>query len=254
MLPLDEVWYRRLLVLALGLGVAGGVFALLYGAVTGFGITWLFGEPSSEPFSGRWWWIPLIAGGAVLVVFLRQRAGVAGPVPGAIATARKAWVDPRTPTPLVLISVISLIVGASLGPSFGVVVAAGGVGSWFVSRRAEASGSEREETSLAGMAGGLGALFSAPLFAAVMASELSPTSKRDYVAAFIPQFVGTAAGAVEVAVVAAVFLSVVLVGDVLWALFASSAGRVLGRYASWRNRVTGAFLTAAGIGLALSRR
>ena len=70
-------------------------------------------------------------------------------------------------------------------------------------------------------------------------------------AAFIPQFTG---GAASPATVAAVFLAVVFIGDLLWAGFASSAHRLLSRYAGWRNRLTGAFLTAAGIGLALSRR
>ena len=72
-------------------------------------------------------------------------------------------------------------------------------------------------------------------------------------AAFIPQFVGAADATVAgLGVVAAVFLAVLLVGDVLWAAFASSAGRYLARYAKIRNRLTGAFLTVAGIGLALS--
>lgn len=74
-------------------------------------------------------------------------------------------------------------------------------------------------------------------------------------AAFIPQFVGAAdATASQLGLVAAVFLAVLFVGDVLWAAFASSAGRVLTRYATMRNRLTGTFLTAAGIGLALSNR
>jgi len=74
-------------------------------------------------------------------------------------------------------------------------------------------------------------------------------------AAFIPQFVAAAdPTASRLGVVGAVFLGVLFVGDVLWAAFASSAGRVLARYATMRNRLTGAFLTAAGIGLALSHR
>ena len=175
MLPLDERWYRRLLVAALGLGLAGGALALVYDAVTGFGITRLFGEPTSDPWSGRWWWIPLISAGAVLVVFLRRRTGVEGDIPGAVAYARKGWVEPRSAPQLFVISAISLMAGASLGPSFGVVVAAGGLGSWLASRRSDSDNAERQETALTGMAGGLGALFAAPLFAAIMASELSPT-------------------------------------------------------------------------------
>jgi len=74
-------------------------------------------------------------------------------------------------------------------------------------------------------------------------------------AAFIPQFVAAAdATASQLTVVSSVFLAVLFVGDVLWAAFASSARRVLARYATMRNRLTGAFLAAAGIGLALSRR
>jgi threonine/homoserine/homoserine lactone efflux protein len=74
-------------------------------------------------------------------------------------------------------------------------------------------------------------------------------------AAFIPQFVANGSASVaHVVLVATAFLIVVFLGDVLWAAFANSARRVLGRYSTWRNRLTGAFLTAAGIGLALARR
>ncbi len=48
--------------------------------------------------------------------------------------------------------------------------------------------------SLTGMAGGMGGGFSAPLFAAVLASELSPTSKRNYIAAFIPELFAATIG------------------------------------------------------------
>ena len=74
-------------------------------------------------------------------------------------------------------------------------------------------------------------------------------------AAFLPQFV-VANGDVgqQLAVVAAVFLTVLLLGDMVWALCASSARKLLDRYAGARNRITCGFLVAAGVGLALSRR
>lgn len=72
-------------------------------------------------------------------------------------------------------------------------------------------------------------------------------------AAFVPQFVG-AGSTIQFALVATVFIGVLFVGDVLWAVFANSARQLLGFNARWRNRVTGAFLAAAGIGLAFSRR
>ncbi len=74
-------------------------------------------------------------------------------------------------------------------------------------------------------------------------------------AAFIPQFVDPLSPSVfDFAAVAMVFLSVLFLGDVLWAVFANSARRVLARYSRIRNRLTGAFLTAAGIGLAFARK
>ncbi len=74
-------------------------------------------------------------------------------------------------------------------------------------------------------------------------------------AAFIPQFVGAGSATVaQIGLVAAVYLTVLLLGDILWAAFATSAGGLLGRYGRLRNRLTGAFLAAAGIGLALSRK
>ena len=88
----------------------------------------------------------------------------------------------------------------------------------------------------------------------VMIAALNPKTLL-FNAAFIPQFTSNGtAGVVGLGLVAGVFLSVVLAGDLLWAGFASSARRFLRHYAGWRNRLTGAFLTAAGIGLALSRR
>jgi H+/Cl- antiporter ClcA len=194
MLPLDERTYRRLLVFALGFGLAGGVFALAYSLTTGWGIGAFFSEPTSELFSGQWWWIPLIGAGALLVVALRKGAGVDGPVPGAVAYARAGWVEPSSAFALVAISAVSLMVGASLGPSFGVVVSGGGFAAWVVKRFPDADCAEQQAYSLTGMAGGFGAIFAAPLFAAVMTSELSPMPKRAYVAAFVPQFIAATVG------------------------------------------------------------
>lgn len=73
-------------------------------------------------------------------------------------------------------------------------------------------------------------------------------------AAFLPQFLSADAGTWEFLSIAAVFLLVLLIGDLLWAGFATSARQLLGRYGRLRNRLTGSFLIAAGAGLALSRR
>ena len=74
-------------------------------------------------------------------------------------------------------------------------------------------------------------------------------------AAFLPQFVvenGSASG--QLAMVAIVFLAVLSLGDMIWASTASSSRRLLDRFAGARNRITGGFLVAAGVGLALARK
>ena len=73
-------------------------------------------------------------------------------------------------------------------------------------------------------------------------------------AAFLPQFVGQGATTLQMLVVAGVFLTVLMLGDMLWALFANAARPLLHKVRSLRNRMTGAFLVLAGVGLALSRR
>jgi threonine/homoserine/homoserine lactone efflux protein len=74
-------------------------------------------------------------------------------------------------------------------------------------------------------------------------------------AAFLPQFVaGTNGAASELFMLATIFLSVIVVGDAMWAVFAASARNWLNKYGNFRNKVTGGLLFGAGIGLALSRR
>ena len=74
-----------------------------------------------------------------------------------------------------------------------------------------------------------------------------------FLAAFFPQFIA-AEHVLHMPLFAATYLAVILVGDTLWAVFASSARPLIARYAHVRNRIAGAFLCIAGIGLALSRR
>ncbi len=187
MLPLEKPWYRRLLVFALVLGLVGGMAALGFNGVTGAGIGFFFGNSGTGWFSGNWWWIPLVALGGLIVSFLRKAWKVPEDVPSPIKLAHVAWVDPGSVIPWVIISAISLIAGASLGPFFGLAVMGGGLGSWLVTRLEKPGEEEaKHEYTLAGMAGTMGAAFTSPLFAAILASELSPTEKRNYVTAFIP--------------------------------------------------------------------
>ncbi len=102
----------------------------------------------------------------------------------------------------------------------------------------------------------LGNVKAAPVifWRAVMIAAINPKTLL-FIAAFLPQFVVLGTGVMgHPATIATVFLAVLLVGDLVWALMADSARQLLDRFATARNRITGGFLVAAGVGLALSRR
>jgi H+/Cl- antiporter ClcA len=194
MLPLAEAWYRRQLLAAVALGLLGGVFALAFSVITNWAIDLLFGDATSDLWSGEWWWIALTAGGAVLVTAMRKALTVPDEVPGAIAMAKAARVDPKLAPRLVIISAVSLVTGASLGPSFAIVVAGGGMGTLVVQRRLHSEPEAEAQYTLTGMSGAFGGVFTSPLFASILISELSPIKKMNYVAAFIPQFLAASIG------------------------------------------------------------
>lgn len=74
-------------------------------------------------------------------------------------------------------------------------------------------------------------------------------------AAFLPQFLhGASHATTQLMLVTCVYLGVIALGDLLWAVFASSARRALQRYGPLRNRLTAVFLFGAGLGMALTRR
>jgi H+/Cl- antiporter ClcA len=125
--------------------------------------------------------------GGFLVSVLRKICKVPAQVPSPIKLAHDAWVDPGVAIPWVIISAISLIFGAAMGPFFGFAVMGGGFGAWLVTRLGKDEEEEaKQQYTLTGMAATMGAAFTSPFFAAILTSELSPTQKRSYVAAFIP--------------------------------------------------------------------
>ncbi len=196
MIPLEKPWYQKLLLFSPVIGAAGGALAVVFMSITGGANDLLYGNTGTGLWDGHWWWIPFTALGGIVVALLRKTWRISKNVPGAIALAQHAWVDPSKALYWVAISTISLVMGASLGPSFGLVVMGGGFGSWLVTRLGKKYDEEeaRQGFALTGMAGGMGGGYSAPLFATVLASELSPTPKSNYVAAFIPELFAATLG------------------------------------------------------------
>jgi len=72
-------------------------------------------------------------------------------------------------------------------------------------------------------------------------------------AAFLPQFAQAEAGATSLLTAAALYLVVLMLGDLLWAALAHHARPALLRLGRLRHRLTAVLFAGAGIGLALAR-
>ncbi len=72
-------------------------------------------------------------------------------------------------------------------------------------------------------------------------------------AAYLPQFVRADGAPIDLAAITAIYLAVLLAGDLVWVMFANQARRAFRRFDGIRNRLTASVYGAAGIGLALSR-
>ena len=76
-----------------------------------------------------------------------------------------------------------------------------------------------------------------------------------FYAAFLPQFTNAERPLLpQLLTLSATILVLGIAGDSLWALLAGRASALLIRYGRLRNRITGALLIGAGVGLAVARK
>ncbi len=207
-LPLDRPWYRELLIVAAVVGLAVGLLGLVYLGATGALSDAIFGKTRWEAWSGEWWWIPFVAAGGLVVAALRGWWHAPEQIPGGVAIIESGAVDHRVAPAWVGLAFVSAVAGASLGPSFALVMMGGGLASWIASRRWSGNEDARQEATMAGIAGGLGGSFTSPLLGTLLVGELAPTPRGRYVEALIPQLIAaTVAFGLYFGVVGTTFLN-----------------------------------------------
>jgi H+/Cl- antiporter ClcA len=81
------------------------------------------------------WWVAVTAGAGVMVGVLRSLTKLPARIPGLIADIEGAHVEPRLVPGIVVVSAVSLIGGASLGPEQALGSMGGGAGTWMARRR-----------------------------------------------------------------------------------------------------------------------
>ena len=156
---------------AVALGALGAVAALLFMEVIGFGDNW-YTDPTFGWFGGQWWWIAVTAAAGLLVGLLRRVTHLPDHTSGLIADLQDERVDPRPVPAIVVVSAVSLIGGASLGPEKALGSVGGGLGTWF-SRRRQFSADDSQTTTLAGFGGAYGGLFSSTVIVVMMIMEIA---------------------------------------------------------------------------------
>jgi H+/Cl- antiporter ClcA len=110
-----------------------------------------------------------------------------------VAVIESGEVDHRVAPSWVGLAAVSAVAGASLGPSFALVMMGGGLASWIASRIWRDDPDIRLEATMTGIAGGFGGVFTSPGLGTLIVSELAPIRRERYVEGLLPQLIAATA-------------------------------------------------------------
>lgn len=173
-----------------------GLVAYCFLAVVDAVTEWIWTDDGDIGFmSGSAWWILILGAAGLVVGVLRRLLHVEPEIPGLFDEIDERRIEPKFVARRVLVSFVSLVGGASVGPEAALAGMGGGLGTFTAERRA-LSAAGRSTATLAGMAGAFGGLFAAPMLSALMVVEAAdPEGGRDkYSATWIPMLVASTLG------------------------------------------------------------
>lgn len=190
---------------ALLLGVVGAVVGLVFLGVTDAGNNWY---DVSDPgwFGGHWWWVAVTAAAGVVVGLLRSLTKLPARIPGLIADIESAHVDTGLVPGIVLVSAVSLIGGASLGPEQALGAMGGGAGTW-IARRKGLDKEDGDANVLNGFAGAYGGLFSSTVIVVMLILEVARPGGQKFAKALVGGIIASSVSfGIYFVIVGAVFL------------------------------------------------
>src|SRR5262245_3500442 len=166
-------------------------YAAFFGVVLGFaslaflalleGGTKLWFTLPQDPgwFEGSVWWIAVTAGAGLLVGVLRRAFRLPANLAGTLKELREQRVDPGTVPGAVVVSLVSLVGGASLGPEDALGKMGGGLGTWLSDRR-KLGEETRGTNALSGMSAAYGGLLSSPILSTIFVREVARPKARSF--------------------------------------------------------------------------
>jgi H+/Cl- antiporter ClcA len=190
---------------ALLLGVIGAVVGLVFLGVTDAGNNWY---DVSDPgwFGGHWWWVAVTAAAGVVVGLLRSLTKLPAKIPGLIADIESAHVDTGLVPGIVLVSAVSLIGGASLGPEQALGAMGGGAATW-IARRKGLDEEDGDANVLNGFAGAYGGLFSSTVIVVMLILEVARPGGQKFAKALVGGIIASSVSfGIYFVIVGAVFL------------------------------------------------
>ena len=159
-------------------GVVLGFAALAFLGLIKHGTKLWFTLPDNPGwFDGNIWWVAVTAGAGVLVGVLRRVLRVPAELPGTLKEIKEQRVEPATAPAAIVVSLVSLVGGASLGPEDALGKMGGGLGTWLSERR-KLSENVQATNALSGMAAAYGGLLSSPVVTTIFLVELGRQKAR----------------------------------------------------------------------------
>ena len=158
---------------AASFGVVLAVASLAFlGLVKGGTNLWFTLPKNPGWLDGSLWWVAVTAAAGVLVGVLRRVLRLPVKMPGTVQELQDQRVEPSTVLKAVVVSLVSLAGGASLGPEDALGKLGGGLGTW-VSEQRKLSEQMRATNTLTGMSAAYGGLLSTPVLATILVLELA---------------------------------------------------------------------------------
>ena len=186
--------FWRLCGYAVVIGLFAGTAAWVFTKIVAEGTKVLWPDELDYDFlEGEIWWVGVIAGAGLVVGLLRRLTKVPEDVDATFPQIERRMVDYKTAPQTVLVSAISLIGGASLGP-FDAGVRQGGAFAEWLSKKRKLPEDMREVNTLSGVTGGVGALLTAPFIALLFVMEIARPKSGRYYFVLIPNLIAATFG------------------------------------------------------------
>lgn len=166
-----------------------------------------FDEPADFGYyAGHKWWIAVPAGAGLVIGVIRYIFTYPENLDGIFKEINTCHVDYRHAPLTLIISMISLAFGATLGPEQALGTVGGGLGC-FINERIDLDDADKQLMFMSSMAGGIGSLFPSPMLTVMLFYELGKPPRDMVESMIIMGFSAMAAFIVGYPIIGATFLN-----------------------------------------------